>query len=152
MKLNKTKEFEKVTVDIGAKARAAGLPNIWHAFSDEKRAGWVRPLMTVGHSNTTAAKVLGLTPGQVAGIRDREHIPSRNPATRGRKRKTSNVVKLATVRQRKEAPGRPAPPKYKMTTVETEMCSHEEGGKRCPFVKDLDSDFCELHRRDKRKR
>ncbi len=102
MKLNKTPEFERVTEDIRAKADAARLSNIWHAFSNDECAAWVRPLMAVGHSNGTASQILGITLGQVAGVRNRKNIPSRNPARGGHKPKESrNVAKLGNRRKKK---------------------------------------------------
>lgn len=100
-RLNKTPNFDQVTADISAKARAAHLPQIWHAITDEQRGQWVKPLMEVGHSNGTAAKALGFgASNKVAGVRTREKIPSRNEPKGGRSRKASedleNVVELRT--------------------------------------------------------
>ena len=78
MRLNKTPEFERVTEDIGARASDMRLSYVWRKMTDEHREQFVRPLMEVGHSNTTAGYVLGVTKGQVAGLRHRIGIPSRN--------------------------------------------------------------------------
>lgn len=80
--LNTTEHFAAVTADIQAKAAAARLPEIWHVFTYEQRDPWVRRLMAVGHSNRSAAVVLGLTQGQVARVRWQRGIPSRNEPTR----------------------------------------------------------------------
>lgn len=92
MPLNKTDDFDSVTEDIRKKAEGAGLSTIWRSFSDDKKAGWIRPLMDVGHSNKTAAATLGITLGQVAGIRNKKSIPSRNPPRGGRAKRI--VVKF----------------------------------------------------------
>jgi hypothetical protein len=84
--LKKTEDFERVTADIGAKAKTANLSHSWRALTLDERAVLVRQLMEVGHSNATCAKALGITPGQVAGVRWLRDIPSRNPITGGRKK------------------------------------------------------------------
>jgi len=138
---NRTADFEAVTKDIGSKARAARLARIWHAFTDAQRAQWVRPLMKVGHSNRSAAKTLGVTPGMIAGVRHRQNIPSRNRSTGGKAKKSaSNVVRLPTKRAPPRLHG--AAPMYKMAASEARQCKYEGG---CGYEREPGSDFCRLH-------
>lgn len=46
----------------------------------EERIALVRQAMEDGHSNTSAAKALGTTLGTIAGLRNKNKIPSKNSA------------------------------------------------------------------------
>jgi len=51
--------------------------------TDDERNALVAEAMEDGHSNKTAAKALGTTPGTIAGIRNRAKIPSKHRPTHG---------------------------------------------------------------------
>lgn len=61
----------------------------WLALSDDDRLAEIRAVMASdeGHSNTSAAEVLGTTPNSIAGYRHRYSIPSRYREVRAAEKK-----------------------------------------------------------------
>ena len=82
-------------------------------MDEDERAEVIRPLMEAGHTNKTAAKVLGTTPGTVAGIRHRKKIPARpkQPKEEAKpKERTPTQKKKASRQPTRKAKPKPKPP------------------------------------------
>ena len=98
----------------------------------------LKRLMALGHSNKTAAAILGVTPGIVAGMRHRKHIPSKNaPGSASKIKKRRNLeISPAEIRRLglRESPS------------EAARCESKEV--ECPFEAQVGTLYCRLHQQE----